>query len=96
MYRPRVQVAAGLALEGGAPGCGIRAILGRAPRLYLMAGKQGRANEGSQVQQTVNVEFFQKVENVYNFRCVYNVQCILSIVHCLGVARLGYRVLVGN
>jgi hypothetical protein len=42
------------------------------------------------------VEFFQKVQSVYNFRCVYNVQYVLSIDQHLDVARLGCRVLTDD
>lgn len=53
----------------GPPGRGIRALLGRPPRLYLMAGKLGAANQGEDAQGLANVEFFDKVESVYRFRC---------------------------
>lgn len=65
---PWLQVAAELAREAGVAGAAIRQKLGRAPRLFLMAGKPGRDAEDQQAQQKNTVEFLDKVERVYNFR----------------------------
>jgi hypothetical protein len=87
------QVAAALALATRPAGAAIRTILGRAPRLFLMAAGSNNQANGDAQQQVVVGEFFTKVRNVARFRCEEAVAIKLAhsedagTAHQLSVAR---------